>query len=186
MISPKYLVDANLILARTNYREYDELVFPIYWENFDKLVEAGIIISLTSVKGEIERVVKRGDVADDILTWVEDHSQMFKFPPDERYTKETVIVKNKLQGWFRKNEKKADSALVVFAKAYNLTIVTQESPNFTTKKQSQYNIPTACKKLGAYCRCGVLEVTHDVDSTKAPFQCINFVELVRREKLYQE
>ena len=186
MPSPKYLVDVNVILSRTSHREYDEQVFPIYWENFDKLVEAGIIISLESVKKEIGSVVERNEVADDILIWVEDHSQMFKFPPDEKYTNETVTVKNKLQGWYRKNRKKADTELVVFAKAYNLILVTQETPNFTAKKQSQYNIPTACKKLGAYCRCGLLEVTYDVDPTQTPFQCINFVELARREKLDQE
>lgn len=38
MHSPKYLVDTNVILARTNYRDYDEMVFPKYWKNFDKLV----------------------------------------------------------------------------------------------------------------------------------------------------
>lgn len=184
MLSPKYIVDANIILARTSHREYDEVVFPIYWENFDKLVEEGMIISLLSVKNEIERVVGRHEVDDKILTWVKDHSQMFMLPPDNRYANEKVNIKNKLQGWYRTNEKKVDSEIVVFAKAYNLILVTQETPNFTAKKQSQYKIPTACKKLGAYCRCG-LEVTHDVDPTQTPFQCINFVELARREKLNQ-
>ena len=42
MSSPKYLVDTNIILARTIYRDYDETVFPLYWKNFDKLVNYGI------------------------------------------------------------------------------------------------------------------------------------------------
>ncbi|MBQ2651942.1 MAG: DUF4411 family protein [Methanobrevibacter sp.] len=186
MTSPKYLVDTNVILARTNHRQYDELVFPIYWENFDKLVEKGTIISLISIKEEIESVVNRQEADDGILNWVEDHSQMFRFPPDERYAAETIFVKNKLQGWYRKNENNADTNIVVFAKAYNLTLVTQETPNFSVKKQGRYKIPTACKELGAYCRCGLLEVTHDVNPIETSFQCINFVELVRREKLNQE
>ena len=145
MSSPKYLVDTNVILARTAYRDYDE-----------------------------------------ILTWLNNHSQMFKLPPDDRYTNESKIIKNKLQGWYRRNKSKADKDLVVFAKAYDLVLVTQETPNFTQKKSSKYKIPTACKELGAYCRCGFLEVTSDVNPTQTPFQCINFVELARREKFNQE
>lgn len=186
MTSPKYLVDTNVIFARTIYREYDELVFPVYWENFDKLVENGIIISITSVKKEIEDIVGKQEVDANILTWVNDYSYMFKLPPDEKYTNETRNVKNKLQGWYHKNRNNADTDIVVFAKAYNLTLVTQETPNFNVKKQSLYKIPTACKNLGAYCQCGFLEVTHDVDPIEAPFQCINFVELVKREKLNQK
>lgn len=186
MITPKYLVDTNVILARTLYRDYDEIVFPTYWKNFDKLVNDGVIISTTSVSKEIENVVKKGESDDNILKWIKDNSQMFKLPPDDRYTNESIIIKNKLQGWYRRNNSNADKDLVVFAKAYDLVLVTQETPNFTKKKQSAYKIPTACKKLGAYCRCGFLEVTPDVDPTQTPFQCINFVELVRREKLNQE
>ncbi len=185
MSSSKYLVDTNVILSRISYREYDELVFSIYWENFDKLVEEGKIISTISVKEEIERLIKKQEVDDKILTWINDYSYMFKLPPDEKYTKETKNIKNKLPEWYRRNKSKADWNVVVFAKAYNLILVTQETPNFTQKKQSKYKIPTACKKLGAYCRCG-LEVTSDIDPAQVHFQCINFVELVRREKLNQE
>ena len=86
--------------------------------------------------------------------------------------------------WYHRNKSKADWTLVVYAKAYNLILVTQETPNFNQTKDKEYNIPTTCKKLGAYCRCG-LEVTSDIDPSKTPFQCINFVELVRREELNQ-
>lgn len=185
MTPPKYLVDTNVILARTKHREYDELVFPIYWNNFDKLVEEGQIISTISVSKEIKNLVKKGEAEDNILTWINDYSQMFKLPVDEKYANETKKIKNELPGWYHRNRKKADWDLVVFAKAYNLILVTQETPNFSKKKQKEYKIPTACKKLGAYCRCG-LEVTSDIDPAKTPFQCINFVELVRREKLNQQ
>ena len=69
------------------------MVFPIYWENFDKLVEKGTIISLISIKEEIESVVNRQEADDGILNWVEDHSQMFRFPPDERYAAEQYLLK---------------------------------------------------------------------------------------------
>lgn len=67
MHSPKYLVDTNVILARTNYRDYDEMVFPKYWKNFDKLVNEGIIISTISVSNEIKDLVERNEVDDKIL-----------------------------------------------------------------------------------------------------------------------
>lgn len=184
MSSPKYLVDTNIILARTIYRDYDETVFPLYWKNFDKLVNYGIIISTPSVKKEIEDLVKKQEVCNEILTWVNNHSQMFRFPRDDRYTNETKNIKNKFPGWYNKNKSKADRDLVVFAKAYNLILVTQETPNFTQKNQNKYKIPTVCKELGAYCRCG-LAVTSNINPCQTPFQCINFVELARRENLNQ-
>ena len=184
MPSSKYLVDTNVILSRTNYREYDEIVFPIYWENFDKLVNNGLIISTTKVNEEIEFLVEKGEVDEKILTWVKNHSKMFKLPSDEKYINETKNIKSKFPGWYHRNKSKADWTLVVYAKAYNLILVTQETPNFNQTKDKEYNIPTTCKKLGAYCRCG-LEVTSDIDPSKTPFQCINFVELVRREELNQ-
>ena len=184
MYSPRYLVDTNVILARTNYRDYDEIVFPIYWKNFDKLVRDGVIISTISVKKEIKDLVKRHEVDDKILTWIKDNAYMFKLPLDDKYIDETKKVRDKLPGWYQKNERKVDKDLVVFAKTYNLILVTQESPNFNAKKPRSYKIPKACKELGAYCRCGI-EVTSNIDPTQTPFQCINFVELARREKLNQ-
>ena len=185
MCSPKYLVDTNVILARTIHRDYDELVFPTYWKNFDKLVKEGIIISTTSVSKELKDLVERQVVSNKILTWIEDNSFMFKLPSDDKYTNETKNIKRELPGWYERNRTYADWELVVYAKAYNLILVTQERPNFNKKKPKDYKIPTACKKLGAYCRCGI-EVTSDIDPNQTPFQCINFVELARREKFDQE
>ena len=185
MHSPKYLVDTNVILARTNYRDYDEMVFPKYWKNFDKLVNEGIIISTISVSNEIKDLVERNEVDDKILIWVKNNSHMFKLPSDSKYTAETKNIKRELPGWYQRNKFYADWDLVFYAKAYNLILVTQEKPNFNKKKPKDYKIPTACKRLGAYCRCGI-EVTSDIDPSQTPFQCINFVELARREKLGQE
>ena len=185
MHSPKYLVDTNVILARTSHRDYDEIVFPKYWKNFDRLVNDGIIISTTSVLDEIKDLVGRKEVGEEILSWVNDNSYMFKLPIDDKYTKETKNIKRELPGWYERNRTKADWNLVVYAKAYNLILVTQETPNFDVKKPKSYKIPMACKKLGAYCRCG-LEVTSSIDPSQTSFQCINFVELARREKLGEE
>lgn len=185
MTSPKYLVDTNVILSRMSHRGYDELVFPVHWENFDKLVDEGTIISTTKVNEEIEDLVKEQKIDSEILTWVNDHSYIFKLPPDEQYTILSTSIQNKFPGWYSKNQKKADFTLVVYAKAYNLILVTQETANFSQSKDKKFNIPTVCKKLGAYCRNG-LEFTSKVDPNQTQFQCIDFVELVRREKLNQK
>ena len=190
MYSPKYVVDTNVILARTNHREYDETVFPIHRKNFDKLVDEGIIISIKTVENEIENLVEKNTYNEEILTWVKNHSQMFKLPEDNKYMEETINIKNKLPGYFEYYERKsnADAYLVVYAKAYNLILVTQEIPNTTDPKPNKFKklkIPTACKKLGGYYRCG-LDVTSDIDPDQTSFQCINFVELARRENFGQE
>lgn len=191
MHSPKYVVDTNVILARNTHREYDETVFPIHWKNFDKLVDDGTIISIEPVKKEIEDLVEKNTYNKEILTWVKNHSQMFKLPKDNKYMEETINIKNKLPGYFEYYEKqsKADAYLVVYAKAYNLILVTQEMPNTAEPKPNKFKklkIPTACKKLGGYYRCGLMEVTSDIDPNQTSFQCINFVEFAKREKLNQE
>ena len=188
MHSPKYIVDTNVILARVKHREYDETVFPIHWKNFDKLVDEGIIISITTVEKEIEDLVEKNKYNEEILTWVKNHSQMFKLPKDNKYMEETKNIKNELPGYFEYYDKKsfADAYLVVYAKAYNLILVTQELPNKKEPKANKFKnlkIPTACKKLGGYYRCGLAEVTSNIDPNQTSFQCINFVELARREKL---
>ena len=115
---------------------------------------------------------------------------MFKLPTDNssRYMEETKNIKNKLPGYFEHYNKKskADAFLVVYAKAYDLILVTQEVPKKEPKpnKFKNLKIPTACKKLGGYYRCG-LDVTSDIDPNQTSFQCINFVELARRENLNQ-
>ena len=187
MYSPKYVVDTNVILARNNHREYDETVFPVHWKNFDKLVDDGIIISIKTVEKEIKDLVEKNIYNEEILTWVKNHSQMFKLPKDNKYMEETKNIKNELPGYFEYYEKKskADAHLVVYAKAYNLILVTQETPNKKEPKPTKFKnlkIPTACNKLGGYYRCG-LDVTSDINPNQTSFQCINFVELAKREKL---
>ena len=185
MYSPKYLVDTNVILSRMSHGIYDELAFPVHWENFDKLVNEGTIISTIKVNEEIINLVNEQRVENEILTWVNDHPHIFKLPPDEQYSITSKKIQHKFPGWYSRNRSKADFTLVVYAKAYNLILVTQETANFSQSKDKNFNIPTVCKKLGAYCRNG-LEFTSKVDPTQTPFQCINFVELVRREKLNQK
>ena len=181
MKPPKYLVDTNVILRRSKHEDYDETLFFQYWKNFDKLVSKGIIISTPSVFKEIEALDK------EMYDWAKKHDYMFQSPPDDEFRKESNIIKNILKGWYyRKKEGVlwADRDLVIHAKAYNMVLVTQETPNLKQKKPKKYKIPMVCLKLGAYCRCGK-EYTDNVDANNAPFQCINFSELVRREKLYK-
>jgi hypothetical protein len=76
----------------------------------------------------------------------------------------------------------ADNELVAYAKAYGIILVTQESYN-PTAYEKNYKIVTVCEKLGAYCNT---KYYHSKESNlNTSFQCIDFVELSKREKLYK-
>ncbi|MDR3062761.1 MAG: DUF4411 family protein [Methanobrevibacter sp.] len=172
----KYIVDTNILIRRAEHEIYDEKSFPSHWLNFDKLVDKGTIISTPSVYDEIK---------DDIVNWCNNHKKMFIPPNDNKYREELNFIKNELKDWyFSKDESDlwADRDLVIYAKAYNLVLVTQEGLNLNAN-QKKYKIPSACVHLGAYCRNGK-ECTSEINPDTAPFQCIDFTELVKREKLY--
>ena len=179
MNPPKYIIDTNILIRRSEHDIYDENSFPIHWQNFDNLVNDGTIISTPSVHSEISVI------NDDIADWCEDHKDMFKPPPDDKYRGELNIIKNQMSEWYNSKSENAlwaDRDLVIYAKAYNLILVTQEVWNLSTIEKN-YKIPTVCLKLGAYCRNGV-ECTNNINISTAPFQCIDFTELVKRKNLH--
>ncbi|KZX10167.1 DUF4411 family protein [Methanobrevibacter curvatus] len=77
----------------------------------------------------------------------------------------------------------ADPYLIAYAMAYSAVLVTQEKCNLGATNESNYKIPTICPKLGAYCHSDKL-ISKNINPDTAPFQCINFFELIKREKLY--
>lgn len=174
----KYIIDTNILIRRSEYDLYSESSFPIHWQNFDNLVNEGVIIATPSVYKEIEII------EDNITNWCDNHKKMFKPPHDDKYREELNLIRNDQNEWyFSKGESSlwADRDLIIHAKAYNLVLVTQEVWNLNANKKN-YKIPSVCVELGAYCRNGK-ECTDNIDPNTAPFHCIDFAELVKRENL---
>lgn len=182
MESPRYIVDTNVLMRRGIYEAYDEDYFSLYWSNFDRLVDNGVVISTPSVFEELEKLDSS------IFLWAKNHQHMFKSPPDEKFSIELNNIKKQFPGWYNRKKEAdlwADRDLVIYAKAYDLVLVTQESPNFSQTKQNRYKIPTICMRLNAFCRIGK-DFTENISPNDTSFHCINFTELIRRENLHIE
>ena len=72
---------------------------------------------------------------------------------------------------------------MAFAKTHNLVLVTQESYNYNPDtNEKKYTIPTLCELEGA--KCTVENCQTDYSDENYDFECIDFVELVKRERLF--
>jgi hypothetical protein len=160
---------------------YEFESFPIHWRNFDRLIDKGKIIAPPVVKNEI--LTKKHDELDE---WCDKYNKMFE-PMDDNISKELSFLEETFYDWYHyyddSKDDWADPHLIAYAKAYNAVLVTQEKCNFKATKQHNYKIPTICAKLGAYCHIDK-NITKNT-SPYTPFQCINFFELIKREKLYE-
>jgi hypothetical protein len=102
--------------------EFDS--FPIHWNNFDKLIDKGNIISTPIVKEEI--LFKY----DDLKNWCNKNDKMFK-PLNNSTAQELSNLDEKFPIWYHSKDESgknwADPHLIAYAKAYDSILVTQES-----------------------------------------------------------
>jgi len=156
---------------------YEYNSFPTHWENFDKLIKEGIIVSCPPVKKELLFN------SNEFKGWCEENKKMF-IPLTPIVTEEMDKLDEEYPLWFNSEKNTevpwADSSLVAYAKAYKCALVTQEHMNLEAEEQN-YKIPTICEKLGAFCSIGKMKTKNNPSNTT--FQCIDFIELVKREKL---
>lgn len=176
----EYIMDTSVILRRSQYDIYEYDSFPIHWNNFDKLIDERRIISPPSVKKEI--LFK----SQELRNWCDKNDKMF-VPLDNNIVEELGFLSEEFPDWYLANinSKKdgADPYLVAYAKVHGAVLVTQEKWDSDTKKEHNYKVPTVCAKLGAYCHIGK-SISKDV-GLDAPFQCIDFFEMIKRESLFQ-
>lgn len=174
----KYIIDSSAILAGAEYGFYEKEYFTTYWTNFDKKIQEGII-------GSTERVYNELIAKDDnISNWAERNKKIFQIP-----SQDVLNVVSKLHTrfprWYKRNKKKknwADSQIISFAKYHDIVVVTQEPWNWDSTKEKNYKIPTICSKIGAYCH--IRDKADPEIEGHNGFQCIDFLELIKREKLH--
>lgn len=177
----KYVVDASVIIRRSTYDTYEYESFPIHWNNFDRLIDEGKIIAPPVVKNEI-LTKKYGELGE----WCNRYDKMFE-PMNDGISEELGLLEETFHDWYHyyddSKDNWADPYLIAYAKAYDTVLVTQEKCNIKATEEHNYKIPTVCAKLGAYCHIDS-DITKNV-SPNTPFQCINFFELIKREKLFE-
>ncbi len=141
LFNPKYVIDSGPIIELKSY--YTD-VFVTLWENFDKLIRQGDIISNSEVYREIQR---RDDDAKGIA---DRYKFIFKKPEVEelKYVqeilqkhKELIRVKNILGGL-----PVADPFVIAQAIVNKSILITSE-----TFKPNSHNIPNICKEYGVQC-----------------------------------
>lgn len=139
--NPKYVIDTGPII---DLKDYYTDVFVSLWENIDRLIRQGEIISTTEVYRELQ---KRDDDAKAIA---DKYKTIFKRPTLEeqqivkeilRNHKELIKFKNITSGL-----PVADPFVIALAKCNGSTLITSE-----LYKANSHNIPNICRDYNIEC-----------------------------------
>lgn len=175
----KYIVDTSAILAGSKYDRYEKEFFIPYWDNFDDRVQRGIIVSTERVYKEL---IEKDDSMKD---WADQNSDMFEIPSQD-ILDVVEALHTQFPNWYDLNKEKenwADSQVIAFAKHHDIVLVTQEGWNWNAISDRKYKIPTICSESGAYCHIGNRK-DPEIDNHDG-FQCIDLLELIKREELHE-
>ncbi len=138
-----YVFDSNTLIKIFNH--YYRNQFPSFWEKFDKYVANGKIISVRTVKTELQ------DGRDMLADFVKSNG-IFDMPTDDEtdfiteifkveHFQDLINKKARLQG-----KEVADPYLITKAKVLNICVVTEEKP-----KNNAAKIPNVCQNFDVCC-----------------------------------
>lgn len=157
----KYIIDTNFF--RTFFRFYDKDISPELFENLDKMINKGEIISVKEVYHELE---KQHQANSEVMKNIGKYKKIFQEPTNEeevdillqiyknRNFQNNISEKNMLNG-----SPVADAFLVAKAKTNQGTLVTSENfspnaakiPNICNEFEIKYiNFKTFLKKIKEY------------------------------------
>ena len=181
MSKTKYLLDTNIFVRFQSGQQYDRNCFPIHFNNFLKLLDEGIAISIDKVKAEL---------SDEFFT--REYRDIFVDSITGDISDTYNKLRNKYPDYFNsyalENPDDADPYLITYAYHNDLCIVTQDeyqsasSINLNSKK---LNIPTISEALGAIC-VDNKDKKENINKYESGFGCICLTELIRLEKLMEK
>ncbi|RAP54603.1 MAG: hypothetical protein BZ137_01330 [Methanosphaera sp. rholeuAM130] len=181
MNNAKYLLDTNIFVRFQKGEEYDKDCFPTHYNNFLKLLDDGIAISIDKVKDEL----------DDEYFCVE-YEDIFKESITNEITQTYNTLRVKIPDYFEnvtiENPFDADQYILTYAYHHDLCIVTQDEYLSTSNINNtikQYNIPTLCDMLGAI-SIDNKDKKENIGQYKGGFGCICLTELIRIEELMKD
>jgi hypothetical protein len=177
-MNTKYLIDTNVFVRFQIGQQYDQTCFPVQFNNFLKLLDDEIAISIDKVKDELN---------DDFFCV--NYDSIFKESITDDMSETYNDLRTKMSDYFNEytlnNPHDSDPYLITYAYHNDLCIVTQDEYQATVNINDnikKYNIPTICEKLGAIC-VDNKDNKDNVNKYESGFGCICFTELIRKEKL---
>ncbi len=139
-----YVFDTCSIRVLGNY--YPQR-FPSFWENFDRAIEAGLVVSTREVYRELQ-VQASGW----LLDWIKEHRDLFRTPGqrEQEFVAEIFRVPHFRtlvgQEQLLKGNPVADPFVIAAAKVQGGCVVTQE-----VNKPNAAKIPNICNHFGIPC-----------------------------------
>lgn len=178
MSDAKYLIDTNIFVRFQSGQQYDKTCFPIHYENFLKLLDDGIAISIDKVKDELD---------DEFFS--KEYKESFKPSITNDISETYNTLRTKHPDYFNSyaldNPNDADPYIITYAYHNDLCIVTQDEYLSTSSRNldlNKYNVPTMSEMLGAVC-IDNKEKKENIGQYDSGFGCICLTELIRIEEL---
>lgn len=137
-----YVFDTSPLSAL--FRNYYRSRFPTLWEQFDMLVQNGLIASTREVYREIE-----DGPNEDLRLWADDHRELFSTPTAQegefvaRIYQVRHFQQNIEQQKILKGGNNADAFVIAKAGVENATVITMEALRPNASK-----IPNICEHFG--------------------------------------
>lgn len=178
MSSVKYLIDTNIFVRFQNGQQYDKDCFPIHFNNFLKLLDDGVAISIDKVKDEL-----------DDEFFCKEYKNIFQQSINNDISETYNMLRAKHPDYFNsfalENPNDADPYIITYAYHYDLCIVTQDEYQSTSSRNlelNKFNIPTLCETLGATVVDNKDKKENSGEYTGG-FGCICLTELIKTEKM---
>lgn len=145
-----YVVDTNVFVNAFNVVNFQ--AFPDFWSSFEDLIEKGVIISVSEVYKELDRIFiskSKSRKNDKIAKWLNYRKTIFIKPTNEECLIVSDVFKTKNYRNLVKEKSilmgspEADAFIVAKAKSKNWIVVTNEK-----KKPNAPKIPNVCESFG--------------------------------------
>jgi len=136
----RYCLDTSAFIDAWE-RYYPLDVFPIVWDEMDRLMSEGVIVSPEEVYHEIKKK------SDGVIEWAQKYKGLF-IPLTAGIQKHLrKIMSDFAEGFVdpKRNRSGADPVVVAVALAHGYTVVTGERPG---RKKGDTKIPDVCKHYG--------------------------------------
>ncbi|MER8830871.1 DUF4411 family protein [Mesorhizobium sp. M0938] len=132
-----YCIDTSALIGAW-YERYKPKRFPKLWDEFDKLIGAGRLVSSLLVQTEC---AKRSP---ELHEWLKEREHMF-IAPDQAIQRRVQHVLNTYSGLVAAGKEKfaADSFVIATAEIHGYTLITEE-----TGPDSLRKIPGVCNAMG--------------------------------------
>lgn len=151
MAGKTYCIDTSSLIAAW-YERYKPNRFPKLWEQLDKLIKEGRLVSSSLVYRECSK-----QRSEELHNWLKERDTMFH-TPDEDVQLQVDHIVNTYKGLVSAGKEKfqADPFVIAMAKVHGYTVITEETG------------PTSLSKIPGVCNAEKID-------------CINLMDLIDEE-----